>query len=366
MDRPLVRIPAYIAFGFAVFLVALVLTFPDDRIKEIVTVQLESRLGNKYDVSIGDLDLWWLSGVKLNDVTISEHQIESNSSDKSDDKGAKGKDAKKAAANQPPKEKPLRVEIPEIAVGFSPLSSLVHLAPTVDFNVDLGGGDVSGDYVQGSDKRSVDVDIDDIDLAKTPVLESLLGVPFLGTLGGDVHLDFHPTRQLITGGHITLTGRKLAVDKATLHTNKLGPMAFIDVPHTDLGKLDANLVINKPKGRPSPTVDFKRFEFHDGKDVRGQIWGDIDLGRTLPMSRAKLKMRFQFADKYIRSNDLSSVLRMKWFRDGKNKDWYGFVLLGHLGRPRFEGAPTAASGPQKSASKDTHAKAKPAHAAKHK
>lgn len=351
MDRSIVRIPAYLAFGFAVFLVALVLTFPDQRIKEIATVQIESRLGNKYDVEIEDLDLWWLSGIELENVTIAERAVEENTATgkKAQDAkgGADGKQAAKDAAKNadPLKKKPLRFEIPRVAAGFSAMSSLINLAPTVDFLVDVGGGDISGSYVQGSDERAIEVDIDDVDLSETPILESMLGVPFSGTLGGEVDLQFHPTRQLITGGHITLEGRELNVEKTTI---PLG-MAFIDVPRTDFGKLDADLAIEKSKGSPTPTVDFKRFEFHDGKDVRGQVWGDIDLGRNMAASRAKLKMRFQFADKFIRANDLSSTLRMKWFREGKNKDWYGFVLWGRLAKPRFKGAPTAANGPEKKA-----------------
>ncbi|MFW5968379.1 MAG: hypothetical protein ACOCV2_12715, partial [Persicimonas sp.] len=75
MERPIVRISAYVAFGFAVFLIALLATFPDDRLREIATVQIESQLGNEYQVDIGDLDLWWLTGVELEDVTITERVV---------------------------------------------------------------------------------------------------------------------------------------------------------------------------------------------------------------------------------------------------------------------------------------------------
>jgi type II secretion system protein N len=352
MDRPLVRITAYIAFGVATFLVALVLTFPDQRLKEIATVQLESQLGGKYNVEIEDLDLWWLSGVELENVTLSERMADTASDDDAKGGGptddAKGgrPSGKSDDGGGPPNKQPMRITVPSIAAGFSPLASIANFAPTVDFLVDLGGGDISGNYVHGGDKREVNVDIDDIDLSKTKIIDSFLGVPVLGTLGGEINLELDPKRPLLTGGKITLTGRQLMVDEATIHTDQLGPMAFIDVPPTSFGSLDANLVINKPKGSPTPTVDFKRFEFHEGRDVRGQIWGDLELGRNMASSRAKLKMRFQFEDKYIRSNDLSSVLQMKWFREGKAKEWYGFVLWGRLAKPRFKGAPTAASGPQ--------------------
>jgi type II secretion system protein N len=364
MDRSIVRIPAYAAFGVAIFLVALVLTFPDQRLKEIATVQLESQLGGKYDVEIEELDLWWLSGVELENVTLTERLNESGS-DGGDEvgtsasanprQGDSGAGDQDGADDGPPKDLPLEITIPRIAAGFSPLSSLMNLSPTVGFLVDMGGGDIDGSYIHGSDMRVVEVDIGDIELAKTPILESYLGVPVLGTLGGDMRIELDPKRPLVTGGTINLEGRKLMIDKATIHTDKLGPMAFIDVPPTSFGSLDANLVIDQPKGSRQPSVNFKRFEFHDGRDVRGQVWGDVELGQSMATSQAKLKMRFQFDEKFIKTNDLSSVLQMSYFREGKAKDWYGFILWGRMAKPRFKGAPTAASGPT-AADKESAAK----------
>jgi type II secretion system protein N len=345
MERSIVRIPAYIAFGFAVFLVALVLTFPDQRIKEIATVQIEKQLKGKYDVTIEDLDLWWLSGLELENVKISERVVDPDLAD-----GAAESDSEESAGagkNGPPEEKPMVVEIPRVAAGLSPLLSVINFAPTVDFLVDLGGGDVSGNYVHSGDGRALEVDIDEIDLAKTPILESLLGVPVLGTLAGEIDLQIHPSRAVVTGGDIRLKGQNLVVDNATLTTDALGPMGFIDVPQTDFGRLDAHLTIARPKGESRSTLKFEEFRFHEGEDVRGQIWGDIELGRGMARSVAKIEMRFQFDDKYIRSNDLSSVLRLGYFREGKNQDWYGFLLWGRLSSPRFKGAPTAAAGPKK-------------------
>lgn len=364
MERSIVRIPVYIAFGFAVFLVALILTFPDQRLKEIATVQIEKQLGGKYDVAIQDLDLWWLSGIQLKEVKISE-RVKDPGMDAGAPEGPKDAKAKQNSGNDGgmPEKEPLVVDIPRVAAGFSPVLSVLNFAPTVDFLVDLGGGDISGSYVQSGSERVLEVDINQIDLAKTAVLESYLGVPIRGELGGEIELVLHPTQSRIVGGDIQLKGRALRVDKAVLETNKLGPVAFIDVPETDFGQLDAHMSIGPDKDKSKSKMEFDEFRFHDGKDVRGQIWGNIDLGRAMNRSTAKLEMRFQFDDKYIRSNDLSSVLSMQWFRNGKNQDWYGFLLWGRLSSPRFKGAPTAAAGPKeaaKQASDKTAAKDKPA------
>ncbi len=361
MDRTIVRIPAYFAFGFAVFLVALVLTFPDERLKQIATVQIESQLANKYDVEIEDLDLWWLSGVELENVTLTERTGGSDDgadAEGSDDGSDGGSGSDKPSDDPDFNDGPTQIKVQRIAAGFAPLGSVFNFAPTVDFLVDLGGGNIHGNYVHGSDGREVNVNIDDIDLKQTTVLESMLGVPVLGTLGGDISLELHPARPLLTGGHITLTGKQLMIDEATIQSDEFGPMAFIDVPSTSLGNLDARMVIDKGDNARTPSLQVEEFRFHGGRDVRGQVWGDVNLAERFGSSRPKLQMRFQFDDKYVRDNDLSSVLRIKWFRDGKNEDWYGFVLMGRMSNPRFEGAPSAGRGPDAAPSPEEAAKPK--------
>lgn len=354
MERSIVRIPVYIAFGFAVFLVALVLTFPDQRLKEIATVQIEKQLGGKYDVTIEDLDLWWLSGVQLKNVKISERITDPNAGDAAAE-GPKDAKAKGGAAGGMPEKEPFFISIPRVAAGFSPVLSLLNFAPTADFLVDLGGGDISGNFAQSSKNRTLKIDINEIELAKTPILEQYLGVPIRGELGGNIELNLHPRQPQVVGGDIKLKGNGLTVEKSELHTDKLGPMAFIDVPETDFGELDAHMTISQGEDKSKSRMNFDEFSFHDGEDVRGQIWGHLDLGRSTTQSIAKIEMRFQFDDKYIRSNDLSSVLNMQWFREGKNQDWFGFLLWGRLSKPRFKGAPTAATGPQESANADEDA-----------
>jgi len=352
MERSIVRIPVYIAFGFAVFMVALVLTFPDQRLKEIATVQIEKQLGGKYDVSIEDLDLWWLSGVQLKNVKISE-RITDPDMGASAAEGPKDARAKGGpAAGGMPEKEPFFISIPRVAAGFSPVLSLLNFAPTADFLVDLGGGDIRGNFAQSSKSRTLKVNINKIELAKTPILEQYLGVPILGELGGNIVLNLHPRQPQVIGGDIKLKGNALTVAKSELHTDKLGPMAFIDVPETDFGQLDAHMTISQGEDKSKSKMEFEEFSFHDGEDVRGQIWGHLDLGRSAAQSIAKIEMRFQFDDKYIRSNDLSSVLNMQWFREGKNQDWFGFLLWGRLSKPRFKGAPTAAAGPQQGANAD--------------
>ncbi|MFW5967895.1 MAG: type II secretion system protein GspN, partial [Persicimonas sp.] len=244
-----------------------------------------------------------------------------------------------AASNEP-----MQLEVRRIAAGFAPLGSLFNLSPTVDFLVDLGGGAIKGSYAHGSKARTVEVDIKDIELAKVPAFDSVLGVPVLGTLGGEAEVELHPKRPVLTDGRIQLSGRELTVDETTIENRDFGAAAFIDIPSTSFGKLDADLVVEEGGG--SPSLVFEEFRFHEGRDVRGEVWGDVSLAQSAAASRADLKMRFQFDDAYVSDNDLSSVLQAKWFRDGKADQWYGFTLKGPMARVDFNGDPSAGAGPK--------------------
>lgn len=345
MERKIIRIPVYIAFALASFLIAMAVTFPDQRVKEIAVVQMESQLGNEYDVTVEDLDLWWLTGIALEGITISERANPSDDGggeEQSEKAGEKGGESGEAAGA--PESKPLRVKVPQVAAKFAPLSSLFNLAPTVDFSIDLGGGDVDGAYVHGSDGREIDVSIDELNLKETEVIGEFLGLPVFGELDGDINVKMDPKRPLVTGGSIELNGKQLTVGPGTITSKKFGAMGFIDVPQTSFGTLEADLNIRQTKGGRDTNLTFDKLSLK-GRDIRGEVWGNIDLGRGLRGSRAKLEMRFQFNDQFIKKNNLQSVLNIKWLREGKSKEWYGFVLWGSLAKPNFKGAPTATKGP---------------------
>ena len=359
MERKIVRIPVYIAFGLASFLIALGMTFPDERVKEIAVVQMESQLGNKYDVSVDDLDIWWLSGVSLEGIKLSKREVEGGQKDSNDQKGASksgnaanapsgkasaGKGSAKSGG-QVPEQKPMELDIPEVGVRFAPLSSLFNFSPTVVFAVETGGGEIGGEYIHGSEERTVEVDIDEVTLKDTQILSSIIGLPVFGQLNGQINLTLHPKKPIVTGGELAFQGRQLTLGSGTITSSKFGPMGFIDVPQTNFGTLEAKLVITESKGgRRRTKLAFESLSLK-GRDIRGEVWGDILLGRGLRGSRAKLEMRFQFDNSYVQKNNLQSVLNIKWLREGKAGSWHGFVLTGSMAKPDFRGAPTAAKGP---------------------
>lgn len=319
-ENRLVRYPAYIVFFLFVFAVAMALSFPDTQIKEIATVQIQKVVGPKYKVTIDDVDPWRFSGMELIGLTIKERV-----------------DKKKEV--QPGDRLPMKAFFPSVGVRLAPLKSLLNLGITAKAQIDIGGGDVDIYATKKISGNLVEIDLNDVDLAKSAPLKSYLGLPFFGILdgGGEILIN---DKGLPIGGEIKLSGTKITVGPADMKVEKL-PMAFIEVPSSNFGGV--NLVFTvKPLSATKSAVEFTNVGI-SGRDIRGDLWGYITIdGKGTNM--ANIKMRIQLDDTFVKKNKLSAVLNIAQFRTGKNKDWYGFTISGRLNKTKFKGSPTAAKG----------------------
>lgn len=331
LEKRYVRYPVYMVFGLFVFIVSLVLAFPDDEVKDIITVQAEMALDNEYKVTIDDLDLWWLTGVQLEGVTIEERKTEQEQAD-----AAAGEDG------EGPKLIPMKFTLPEVSARLSLIRSI--FGPTVEFSADVGGGEITGFFQQGGDSNRVVAEFDDLELGKTQAIAAIMGVPFFGTLSGDVDLELDPKRNLPASGSVLVDGSKLTFGPATVKTDKLPAMAFLEVPQTNLGNLDIDLVVDETNPK-RPALVFETFEMN-GRDMRGDVWGEVRLGTNMATSIMDLKMRMQFDETFVKKNSLAPFLNVPEVRKGKNKEWFGFQISGRASNIQFRGRPASAAGPK--------------------
>ncbi len=336
LERRMVRIPLLFAFGALCLIIALVFTFPGERVKQIVIVQAEKALQHKYDIAIGDLDLWWLSGVELHQVKITERWSD-----------AQKEQAERDAARDAAPKMPMQVVIPRVAVRAAPLSSLFSLGGVAKFAVDFEeGGIITGDFTQKTSKREINVRFDQVDMLKAGILTNLTGLPGFGTLSGDISLELDPKRPVLVAGSFDLSGSKITIGPGGLETDKLPAMAFIEVPQTNFGNMTFKAKIAKPSPEANPTFTIETFETL-GRDIRSEAWGDVMLGATAPSSRANLMMRLQFDEGFVKENSLAPILNMGLFREGKSaQNWYGISFLGGLSTMRPRGSLAAARGPK--------------------
>lgn len=344
LDRPVVRAAAYAGFGFVVFLASLAATFPDDQIKDILTVQIEQQLGGKYSVEVADLDVWWFTGVSLEGVTIEERVDPADLPVLTPEEEEAGL----------PAEMPMKVTIPRISARLALLRSI--LGPTVEFELDLGGGVVDGYARMGSDSRDVHVEIDALDLRKTLALTAFTGMPFFGELSGTIDLQLDPDKPMVSGGTIELTGDKLTIGPATIKTDKFPPITYLEIPQTNFGSLEIKMAVKDDKAAaedgkaPAKTPGARRQMSIDtfkwsGRDIRGDMWGVFKLASRMEQVSADVEMRMQLDEGFVKKNSLGPLLNVAEIRKGKNKDWFGLRLYGTLKNIRFKGSPASAAGP---------------------
>lgn len=331
LEKPLVRLPVYAGFGFVVFMIAVVATFPAEQIKDIVAVEIEKQLGGKYSVEIGDLDIWWLSGVSLENVTIAERVDPSEVEKPSPEEEEEGL----------PEDLPMKVTIPSIAGRLAPIDSILH-GPSVAFALDVGGGVITGRFSQGSDARKLYVDLGGIDLRKTLALTAFLGIPFFGDLDGEIDLELDPKKPMVTGGSINITGDKLTVGPATIKTDKFPPITYLEIPQTNFGTLNVDLRVADDKEKKRMRVEAFKWS---GRDIRGELWGTVDLANRVEQASPDVEMRLQLDENFVTKNSLGPLLNVAEVRRGKNKDWFGFHLYGRLKNLKFKGSPKSAAGP---------------------
>ncbi len=331
LQRPMVRLPVYAGFGLFVFMLAVLGTFPDTQIKDIIAVEIEKALDHKYSVEIADLDIWWLVGASLENVTISERVDPSKAPPppSDDEEGL-------------PQDLPMKVTIPSVAARLAPIQSVLSGGVAVAFEIDLGGGVVDGYFANGSEARELHVEIGKLDLRRTLALTAFFGMPFFGDLEGTIDLQLDPKKPVATGGSIDLHGEKLTVGPATVKTDKFPPITYLEIPQTNFGTLDIEVEVVDKKGKPTMSVDSFKWS---GRDIRGGIWGEVGLGAKLSSARPELEMRMQLDEGFVTKNSLGPLLNVAEVRNGKNKDWFGFRLYGRLGNLQFKGSPKSAGGP---------------------
>lgn len=353
-DNPLVRIGGYVVFGLVVFVAALLITFPDGQVKQIAAVQIESQLERNFkknfEVEVGDLDFWWLLGIELENLSIKERRPEDSPGSGQAGAPAGGENpaekARKAKAKAKEKEDtslPLELRIPSIAARLAPLTSALNGGLAAKFHLGLGGGSISGTYVRAGQSQRITASINEVNLRETDVLTRLTGIPFFGTMAGEADLSFALNRPVLTDGNVQLKADKLTIGpKKEVKIESL-PLGYIKIPRTNLGNLRAKMHVEDGKGG-QPTLKIDRFD-SQGQDLQTQIWGHVKLGSSLARADSRMRMRLKFNPAFIRENELTPILRLKEFQNGKKGNWHGFVLWGPLGKPNFKGAAKAADGP---------------------
>jgi type II secretion system protein N len=346
LERRIIRLPLFAALIALMFALSLSLTFPGERVKQILIVQAEKALQHKYEVTIADLGVWRLSGIELSGLTIKERWS-------AEQKAEADREAKEGA----PPRVPFSVTIPRVGVRVAPLASILNLGLGAAFTIDFeDGGSVDGVFVQRVDGQRVLVELNELDMMRAGLIRSVTGIPAFGELSGEASFDIAGGKKpKIEAGRLRFKGSKLTLGPGLVKKDTLPsavaasiPAAlYLDIPSSSFGNMvfEADVVVNKA-GEPELHILKASTQ---GRDVRGELWGKLMLPVGSAPMRAELSMRMQFDESYVRRNNLGMLLNIEQFRKGKSSDnWFGFEFKGPLSRlnaTTLRGSIVAAQGP---------------------
>jgi type II secretion system protein N len=212
----------------------------------------------------------------------------------------------------------------------------------VNFDAFAFGGEASGSYdVAGKDK-TVDVNLDSLDVGQLQPLVDLLGVPLGGKLGGTVHLTMPEGKASKGNGSVSLE-----IQDTSVGDGKAKFKGAVALPKLDVGTLtfsgdakDGILKITKLVA--------------GGKDIEVQGEGRITMRELATDSLLDMQIRFRINDAYRGKSDITKTLfgapgstapGLFDLADAKIKQskradgFYAWAVRGPLGHPEVYPAP---------------------------
>jgi type II secretion system protein N len=308
---PIVGYPLFYVFCLAVFLS---LTFPYDKLRErlVASFNADQRASNgQQELQIDELHGYWLSGVRAKGVRLLSLPTE-------------------------PGKPPAKIEIEEASVRYGLLPALIGHSD-LGFHVNAFGGEASGSYDLNGNTKSVEVELDGIDLGQVDPLVEAVGVPLRGSLTGTVRIQMPEGKASKGTGAVSLEMKDVSVGdgKAKLK----GALA--------LPRLDVGTVTVSGEAKDG-TLRFTKL-VAGGKDVELQGEGRIVMRELATDSLCDAQIRFKINDGYRAKNDITKSLfgapgsnipplfeMDPKVKQSKRADgFYAWAIRGSLGRPDF-------------------------------
>ncbi|MEO8875740.1 MAG: type II secretion system protein GspN [Polyangiaceae bacterium] len=312
--------PIFYVFCFVTFTS---LFFPYEVLKERIVLSFNAQQassGSPQELHIDELTSSWITGVKAIGVSLSH-------------------------ASTDPKLPPVVLAIDEAraSVAFLPLL-IGH--KTIDFSLKGFGGDVDGTYSESGTNRSVEVNLDAIDIGQIEPVTATVGLPMEGHISGKIMVDMPEGKATKGTGTVTIEGTDVAVGdgKAKLKGALPLPRLVVGGLSIDAEAKDGILKITKFAA--------------SGKDVEIAGDGRILMRDLATESVCDINLRFKINDGYRGKTDVTKnlfgapgstkpgdiELFVPEMKAAKRPDgFFGFHVRGLLGNPKFEPASTSAA-----------------------
>jgi type II secretion system protein N len=278
---------AYSSFFVLVFMLSAYLTFPYDRLRDLITASASSSVaGTTQHLQIGELIPLGFSGVRLSDVEfVREPPVATDAS--------------------------TVVRVSELSLRVS-LWGLLFGQKKADVDAKIGRGTLSAAYTQSTGVQTIQADLVAVDVAELG-LGSFVGLPLKGKASGKVDLTL-PTEVPKSTGTVKLEIKGLHIGDGKAKV-KVPAMAGtgLTLDEIDAGKLELGVQVQDGIATLTRLTT-------DGRDLKLSGKGTIRLVDPIKRSRPDLNVDLTFSDAYKSKSDRAKAmfdiigLRPEWQR----------------------------------------------------
>jgi type II secretion system protein N len=266
----------YVLFFFFCFFMFAYLTFPYDRLRDIIIDRFSSapdEAGTKTAIKIEELSPHWFTGVQLEGVTVTRTEDATS--------------------------EPTVIAIDEVTLRAAPLAYLFGNIE-VSFGAEAGEGSLDGTYesdMEGKAKHVV-AELDGLDLGKMGV-GSFIGMPLAGVATGTVDLNL-PEEIATSAGDIDIEIAGLTLGDGKNKMKIPGMAGGLTLDPIDAGTLKMKMALKEG------IVAIETFEAK-GKDLTLDGSGSLRLASPFDRTRTDLTIGFKVEESYKNKSEKSKI-----------------------------------------------------------
>lgn len=285
------RIAGFILFGVAVFLVFLVLKFPEGRLQNYVIAHARILMQNEgLSFSAEKVQLSFILGPAIKFYNVEIKALDDDS-------------------------KALKISYLKLR---PKISSLLAKNKKVGVSAELLGGELSGTVGGSATSFFINLDLDHLNLGQSTLFRRYTIVELKAELDGTVKMDFDSSNPTQTDGKILLKAKNIHIPDQVAYG--------FNLPNLKISQCSLDIPIEGGK------ADFRLVEC--GKDLKtddivGTISGQIAFEKTVDDSKVNLRTVFQLSQNIINAFPLlDALLANAKTSDGKYLYRIGGVIGG--------------------------------------
>jgi type II secretion system protein N len=326
--RTALRYAGLVGFYLFSLLIFCIVTFPYQRLRDRLVDEFNARQTgpDALRLELDELSAYSLGGIEAEGVRLISPPKRTTA----------------AAEGETPKPSVLAIDSAHARVS---LLALLIGSVDVSFGADAFGGEISGTTSESDGTRELELTIEDLSLARAPLLADAIGLPLDGTVNGTLELVLPEGKLSKADGNV-----ELAISGLSAGDGKAKIRETIALPRVEAGDLKIAGDVSEGQLKLS---DFST----KGNDLELVAEGSMRLRDPLPTSMLSLTSRFRFTQRYANKNDLTRALLGTpgssapglFDLDPKNKrakrpdGFYGYRVSGTLAAPTFAPNPTASA-----------------------